>query len=113
MDPLEAHIVCLGSTCLSHIRHPLCCVFIVTNQSTHRNPVPTIKHTPLHTWTPIKSKCPSAFVFSSAPAMGAPMRVAKLCVSRFEEGGRLGLTYRCLTRSTTSQDVCRVEKDPE
>ena len=62
--------------CFSHILHPLSCVFIVTNHSTHKKPVPTIRQAPLHTCTPTKSRCPSEFVFRSAPAIGAPMRVA-------------------------------------
>jgi hypothetical protein len=39
--------------------------------------VPTIRHTPDHTCTPIKSVCPSFFL-SSAPAIGAPMSDAML-----------------------------------
>lgn len=64
-----------------YILQPLFCVFIVTNQSTNKNPVPTIRHTPLQTCTPIKFKWPSAFVFSKEPAIGAPIRVAAHLIS--------------------------------
>lgn len=72
--------------CYSHILHPLLCVLMVTNHSTHRNPVPTIRQAPLHTWTPMKYVRPSEFVLSSAPAIGAPMSDAGLCVSMIHPG---------------------------
>jgi len=57
--------------------HPFFCVRTVTTYNTPNHIVPSIKHTPDHTCTPMKSVRPS-FFFSRAPAIGAPMSDAML-----------------------------------
>ena len=63
---------------MNYIRQPLFIVFFVTAHNTNRQPEPTSRQIPDHSWGPRKSVSPFAFFFSNAPAMGDPIRVAIL-----------------------------------
>jgi hypothetical protein len=61
-----------------HTLHPFFCVRTVTIYSTSNHDVPIIRHTPLHTCTPMKFVFPSLSFLSNAPAIGAPISDAIL-----------------------------------
>lgn len=79
--------------------------------------VPIIKHTPLHTCTPMKSVRPS-FLLNKAPAMGAPMSDAILetlqdIPSRVPSLERSGVMFAKAADGTVTRAAERKPEDTE